>query len=751
MGKQLVKPITGFLIILLMITAFGKNVQASDEASQTLSMTIDAVVSEKTGDYTIEIPESINFGTLNYNEDNTFEYSVKSKFNNSNANQNLTVSLDSEFLMYSDTGEDTLTCYNVNKNMTISGSEGSAYGVLKILKEDISKVTAGNYTGTMNFTITYTKNGSTQSTSSFKDGSSSLKTNISNAQISNLSNYATNHKGYEYTFSIDYASANENNTGYAKIAELISASQKSGFTTYYDFSLIRTDENDSQEYVEDTEDYVLTITLPIENYSSSNTVDSVYRYHGGQAYKLTELSALPSSPTDGTYYVSGSYVYIYTSKFSTYGVFQTPVTTSSTSSTTTTSSMSDGTYKATLTMKTSSSFSTTSMCNALFHNYADIVVSSGSAKITFYVIDPVPNYSSDGTPISNLKLTYNGTTYSASIDSTNKVVKEFEYSAAFIPTAGGYKASVITVTLPSAAIEASQTESTGILCSAYVTTMKTTQQFYAVFSDVQTGSTTTTTEVTTTTTTSTSSVAAGTYKLPVTAIKEKTTDTSMLADYMYPYADLVVATNSYKLTLYIQHTVAGIDGGGPKYLKTASVEAAKTENAVTLDGVVYDSFTFNFTSEPSSPLLLKMFINAVSMEVNSRLVFNYSQAIANASVASNSQATTTNTSSTAKTTTNTVTTSKKTTAATSSTPSTKEISASAYTNNEEAADTDKTVEIIEAESDKAESSAEQDKTVKYKLGVKHLKLVLIILIITLSVVTLLTWIIIQKKRRADHE
>ena len=318
----------------------------------------------------------------------------------------------------------------------------------------------------------------------------------------------------------------------------------------------------------------------------------------------------------------------------------------------TTNSHEDGTYTASVSVRKSSDINSTSMCAPLFYSKADLKISGTNTRVTLYVIDPIPKYASEGTPLSSVKITANGSAYSASVNSSGKVSRYFPANAQFIPEAGNYYATPITFTIPTSAVEKSA-EGT-IKMSAYVNAvMKSTQEFYVVFSDWKSGETKSsgdatvideTTGDTTTTTgaaenaaanaktissakTSSGKLAEGSYLVPTSALKEKTDEASMMADYLYKNARLEVKGDQVKLTVYVQHTVAGIEGGGPEWMSYNGTKAERKENAAEFNGVSYDSFTFTLQGEVPSPLPVTMYINAMKMEVKARLVFDFDKKI----------------------------------------------------------------------------------------------------------------------------
>ncbi|MDO4502144.1 MAG: heme-binding Shp domain-containing protein, partial [Coriobacteriia bacterium] len=137
------------------------------------------------------------------------------------------------------------------------------------------------------------------------------------------------------------------------------------------------------------------------------------------------------------------------------------------------------TYTYAASFRKADAFGTPSICDPLFAAKADVVVSGDLAKVTVYVVDPIPNYTDEGTPLSRVKFVYQGKAYSAAYQSSSKVKRQFGTSAMFISTAGTYPATPITVTLPKAALEASK--SGGLKCQAHVNAvLDADQEFYLV-------------------------------------------------------------------------------------------------------------------------------------------------------------------------------------------------------------------------------------------------------------------------------
>lgn len=596
--------------------------------SSTQSLQLSATVAAAKASYYVEVPSEVAFGAISTTKDTSYAYEIKINADNLSDKESITVSSEENFPMTATKTRSSFLCYNNFETQTFTKSD-SAVGTLTIYKEDAAAAAKGSYSGSLRFQITYSNTNTDNSQNSGTSTSVKIDKKVTGASVTGLSSYASAHKEGNYTFTVQPAKSAEHQNGIASIAALISAGGQVGNTLYYDFSL-SCDTGTEVREISDTEDSVLEIYLPL----TTTDVGSVtaYRYHDGTTSLMQLLNERPTTNfIDNTYYydLTEGYVCFYSSKFSVFAVHKMAGSTSTTTNSTSTSILDvdeETNFTASVSLRKSTDFSSTSMCNALFYEQADMVVNGDTTKLTLYVIDPIPSYTSEGTPLSNVTFTYNSTTYSASIDNTNKVAKAYPAASGFISTSGNYNSSLITVTLPTAAIKASADKA--LTCSAYINAvMKSTQTFYVVLTDFAKGTSATATSVTKTTTATTTSgnklnKADGTYQVSVTSIKENTNDASMMADYMYPQADLVISGSSLKLTIYIQHIVAGIEAGGPKYIKYDNVEAARVENAVTLNGILYDSFTFSLTDTIENPMLITMFINAMNLEVKARLVFD---------------------------------------------------------------------------------------------------------------------------------
>ncbi len=125
---------------------------------------------------------------------------------------------------------------------------------------------------------------------------------------------------------------------------------------YWDLSLSFLYTDGTEMNLGDSNDTVLELVLP---YDFTNKRDvTVYRKHGAQAAALTALPGAPDAPEDGTFWAdtASGYLHIYASKFSTYAVGYTPVSTSGgggggggSNTTTSTTTNADGSTTTTVT------------------------------------------------------------------------------------------------------------------------------------------------------------------------------------------------------------------------------------------------------------------------------------------------------------------------------------------------------------------------------------------------------------------
>lgn len=248
----------------------------------------------------------------------------------------------------------------------------------------------------------------------------------------------------------------------------------------------------------------------------------------------------------------------------------------------------DGTYTADVSMLQYYDTSLYSMCDVLFYNTADIVVSGDNAEITLYVIDPIPNFSSYGTPISDVWFEYEGEEYTATVSSTS-ATKYFDADGSFISTAGNYSVSKLTVTVPKQAVL--DAYEPALVCSPYVdAVMMSRQQFYVILdvdgvtnSGSSSGSSSSNTETEDEEVTDgelNDLSVNGTYTSQVDFKKEADFESFSMCDTLfYSYSDIVVVDGMATVTLYIIDPIPGYESYGTPI----------TDVSFTYDGATYNA------------------------------------------------------------------------------------------------------------------------------------------------------------------
>ena len=644
---------------------------------------LNAVVAPKTSDYSVTIPAATTLGELSPVHNTAVDYTVSLSGGKDLQGGSIRVTAAATAVLATEQGQ-KLNSYNSLQWARLTEYSQQSTGRISVMAEDVAAAQEGNYTGTLNFVIEYQGNEQEYNTSQ-EIGIVSGDT-VTGATIYGLDQLAhkqeeAQNTGKHYAFSASELASDSEEA--QELAER--AGVDAGGADFLDLSLQYKKYSEDGTQLEDNwnrfeygdnseEDIVLEVKL--DYLLEADGELQVWRLHNDVVTEFEEITENGRPVTDfrdGTYYLDreNGAVYIYTNKFSTWmfkktegtTVTPTPIPTVAPTATpkpttaptatpvptvkptaTPGGMLSDGNYTAKVSMRNGTNFSSESMCDPLFYSYADIAVDGDTAKLKLYVIDPIPNYASEGTPLKDVVFIDNaGKQYSATLDTTSDPYYHFDANSAFISSAGNYPTTIITVTVPTQAITNSVNQT--LKCQAYVNAvMKSTQTFYVVLSDFASGSTTSAQVSATPTPTpsatsgtieagngsfSTQAITSeqledGEYRLPVTAVKEASDEASMMADYMLPNADIVVTDGKATLTIYIQHTVAGIEGGGPKYIKYNGIQATKKENALTKDGIDYDSFAFAFDNNTlESPMLMTMYINAMSIEVKARLLLDF--------------------------------------------------------------------------------------------------------------------------------
>ena len=143
-----------FLIQVTNIQSVGGETEPADTKDMQITADVQEVVSEPT--YTVNVPESIELGTLSTEEDNSSHYTVDVAA--SNLNGTLSVSAPETGNLTS--GDNTLAFANSfgTQNVTADTENGKLSGAISVSASDVAAAAAGNYTGTTTFSITYSAN-----------------------------------------------------------------------------------------------------------------------------------------------------------------------------------------------------------------------------------------------------------------------------------------------------------------------------------------------------------------------------------------------------------------------------------------------------------------------------------------------------------------------------------------------------------------------------------------------------------------
>ena len=143
-----------FLIQVTNIQSVGGETEPADTKDMQITADVQEVVSEPT--YTVNVPESIELGTLKTEEDNFSHYTVDVAA--SNLNGTLSVSAPETGNLTS--GDNTLAFANSfgTQNVTADTENSKLSGAISVSASDVAAAAAGNYTGTTTFSITYAAN-----------------------------------------------------------------------------------------------------------------------------------------------------------------------------------------------------------------------------------------------------------------------------------------------------------------------------------------------------------------------------------------------------------------------------------------------------------------------------------------------------------------------------------------------------------------------------------------------------------------
>ena len=143
-----------FFIQVTNIQSVGGETEPADTEDMQITADVQEVVSEPT--YTVNVPESIELGTLSTEEDNSSHYTVDVAA--SNLNGTLSVSAPETGNLTS--GDNTLAFANSfgTQNVTADTENSKLSGAISVSASDVAAAAAGNYTGTTTFSITYSAN-----------------------------------------------------------------------------------------------------------------------------------------------------------------------------------------------------------------------------------------------------------------------------------------------------------------------------------------------------------------------------------------------------------------------------------------------------------------------------------------------------------------------------------------------------------------------------------------------------------------
>lgn len=257
----------------------------------------------------------------------------------------------------------------------------------------------------------------------------------------------------------------------------------------------------------------------------------------------------------------------------------------------------DGTYVAETHFMKSSDITTASMCDSLFYDYATAEVKGEDTTLTFYVVDPIPAFASAGQPLTEVKFTVDGTDYEAAIDSDNKETKSFGTGFGFT-AAGDYECDVITVTVPTKAVE--DNADGALYCTAFVNAVMSTYQYFYMTLDMDNAQFTPAAKEDE----KEEYIEAQGETKEVNAYKTGTTDKSSMANYLYNNVIVADTQTGHSVTLYA-------NAGELGYVKYNDTEAKKYENAKTIDGKTYDAFVID-TAEVADVMNLTVYVNQMA-------------------------------------------------------------------------------------------------------------------------------------------
>lgn len=514
-GKQLI------LILFMLFTLVSQHdIAKAYEMNTNLQneTTLEGVVSF-TNDplYIADVPKEISFGEVS--ETNYIsEYAINIDFVNEEHGDVFIQSANS--LQIQDNNK-AITVFNTLRNSALSTSR-SFNSMLWIEPENVRTLQQGNYLGSIDFSFTYLENEVVDHTKGSITSHKNIGT-ITNGFNTLIKNNTTD-DFHEFSIEVkDYES------------KLKNAIDTSAFLKSYTLSLTKTT-SEGVEKIKEI-DHVMEVRIQVDELKSLTHEYKILSAEGEVYTPLQKLEARPigeQSYEAGQYFVGIDCIYLYVSTMQEYvlstrvvadGIYpptlevlpDIPTTDNDNNSNGNVENngnsngnngsdtivplpnleaadkdSDDGQYTADVSIRKFTDITSLSMCDGLFYSQADIVIDGDNALITMYVIDPIPLYASEGTPLSNIVFTYKGKEYKASVETNNQVAKYFNIASGFINEAGNYYTSKVTVTLPKAAI--SDSLNGDLLCEAYVNAvMNITQEFYVLFGNLSKGETSSTT------------------------------------------------------------------------------------------------------------------------------------------------------------------------------------------------------------------------------------------------------------------
>ena len=665
---------------------------ASPDSNREQGTQLEATVAPAQSNYTVEIPEGLHLGQLSPNRDFSQDYAVKVTMPGADGSQCVTVRADYPSIpLYREGGSDTLTCMNRfgtegTRQFYASATEN---GHLHIAKSDIASAAPGRYTGTLNFNITY-EYGLKPTTPPDPEVSPDVPQEPDEPEVSpEISpELPTLQPPTPPTQEPTVPPVPEDQ----HLTATISMRNEYDFNkpSMCDGLFHRTVDIDVKDGMATMTVYVIDPVPAFPQYDK--TVSNIKLHYNGKEYPATldqskktdkyfdvkpsfidPAGTYPASPitvtlpyealalsTSGKLTCTAFVNAVMNTDVTFYVVLDglpdsppappappTPTTPPKPTPSPTTPDAplppppsdggSGGTgsgstyYTANVSMRHAQDFNKLSMCSKLFYPKADIACTGDTATLTLYVIDPVPQFPEEGTPVKNVSLHYQGSSYSASVNSGSKVMKKFPAAAGFIDEGGTYPATPIKVQLPMQALRDSVNKALKATC--YVNAvMHTDVEFYVVLADLTQvsgpasnrpasggGSLGTASEEAETGDAITLTLGEGESVSKVCSVStRKITDfnTPSMSDNMfYDQAELLFRGDNVQITLYIVDPVPGFEAdgtplanptvtyNGQKYAVTLHPESPVTKHFPPIPGFTEEAG--DYTTTPMTVILPK--------------------------------------------------------------------------------------------------------------------------------------------------